>query len=209
MTSEPTTIQNDALNALTAAMDNTFPEQGYWNEEEYLMLATSTNRLVEITDGYIEVLPMPTRTHQRIVLFLYRALHDFVTARSLGEVLVAALPVRLWEGKFREPDVMFILKEHDNPQQDSFIEQPDLVMEVVSPGNADHDLVTKRREYAQAGITEYWIVDPRPETITILRLEQGHYGEHGQYTRGMVATSVLLAGLQMHVDAVFDVSDAC
>ena len=49
------------------------PERGEWREEDYLWLTNHTNRLVEFSDGYVEVLPMPTDEHQRIVLFLYRS----------------------------------------------------------------------------------------------------------------------------------------
>jgi Uma2 family endonuclease len=50
------------------------PAQGEWSEDDYLWLTDHTRCLVELTDGRVEVLPMPTDEHQRIVLFLYRAL---------------------------------------------------------------------------------------------------------------------------------------
>ena len=55
-----------------------FPNQGAWSEEEYLAL--NGNRLVEFSHGFIEVLPMPTTTHQLIVVFLFDALRAFVAA---------------------------------------------------------------------------------------------------------------------------------
>lgn len=64
-----------------------FPAQGQWSESEYLQL--STNHLVEFTDGFIEFLPMPTRTHQRILKLLLRLLDDFVQSAALGLVLFA------------------------------------------------------------------------------------------------------------------------
>src|SRR6266446_7182381 len=80
-----------------------FPAQGSWTEPEYLGLPG--NRLVELSNGFLEVLPMPTMSHQMIVLALYRALLGFTAKDGLGTVLVAALRVRLWKGKIREPDV--------------------------------------------------------------------------------------------------------
>ena len=70
-----------------------FPPQGEWTEEEYLGLRT--NRLVELVDGCLEVLPMPIPLHQFIVRYLFRLLDAYVTARLLGDVLFAPLPVRL------------------------------------------------------------------------------------------------------------------
>ena len=48
------------------------PLQGLWTEAQYLALTNQTNHLIEFTDGVIEVLPMPTDTHQRILAYLYR-----------------------------------------------------------------------------------------------------------------------------------------
>lgn len=180
------------------------PAQGEWSEEDYLWLSKRTNRLVEFSNGCIEVLPMPTPKHQKLVLFLYRVLFAFIQARHLGTLLVAPLRVYLWPGKWREPDLVFLLAAHQDREGEQGFMGADLVVEVVSPDDPERDRVTKRTEYAQAGIPEYWIVDPHTETITVLRLEASAYVEHGVFTREQTATSVLLAGLAVDVGAVFD-----
>jgi Uma2 family endonuclease len=63
--------------------------------------------------------------------------------------------------------------------------------------------VTKRQEYAKAGIPEYWIVDPSLETITVLTLNGNRYDEHGLFGRGAVASSVLLPGFGADVAEAF------
>jgi Uma2 family endonuclease len=78
------------------------------------------------------------------------------------------------------------------------------VLEVVSPDKPARDLIDKRHDYAEAGIPEYWIVNPLNQTIVVLALRGTTYVEHGSFTRGMVATSALLAGFSIAVDAVFD-----
>ncbi len=174
-----------------------FPDQGHWSEEEYL--AINTNRLVEFSQGAVEVLPMPTTSHQLIALFLYRMLESFVSARELGTVLAAPLRVRLWPGKYREPDVVFLRAEHADRIGEQFWESADLVMEVVSDDDRRRDLEIKRREYAQAGIPEYWIIDPQQGRIIVLRLEQATYIEHGSFAKGDQATSALLPGFAVDV----------
>jgi hypothetical protein len=72
----------------------------------------------------------------------------------------------------------------DPRRQNAYWTGADLVIEVVSPDDPQRDLVTKRSEYAQAGIPEYWIVDPQTETITVLRLEDARYVEHGVFRPG-------------------------
>ena len=150
-----------------------FPDQGDWSESDYLLLTERSNRLAEFTDGRIEVLPMPTMVHQRIVRYLIGLLLSLVGNR--GEVLFAPLRVRLRSGKFREPDVLFMLAEHADRMNNEFWEGADLVMEIVNEDDPERDLQTKRLEYAEAGIPEYWIVDPRMKTVTVLKLEEGRY----------------------------------
>lgn len=178
-----------------------FPDQGSWSEEEYLAL--TMNRLVELSHGAVEVLPMPTETHQAIVAFLFEALILFTRPQRRGKVVFAPFRVRLWPGKFREPDLSFMLSEHESRRHDEYWEGADLVMEVVSEDDRRRDLETKRREYAQAGIAEYWIVDPRERRITVLGLDGGtRYAERGSYGPGSRAESALLPGFAADVDAV-------
>lgn len=179
-----------------------YPSQGGWSVEAYLELPG--NLLVEFSDGHIEVLPMPTLAHQFIALYLYRLLSAFVESNQLGWVLAAPLPMRLDPRTYREPDVIFLSAERPERRAGDYPDGADLVMEVVSGGRADRrrDLVTKRAEYAAAGIRGYWIVDPEKETITVLRLEGDTYVEHGHFREGE-ATSALLPGFAAPVAGVF------
>ena len=108
------------------------------------------------------------------------------------------------EGKFREPDLLLLRDRKDPRYQDRYWLGADLVVEVVSPDYPARDLVEKRADYAEARIPEYWIVDPRDESITVLALEGEVYVEHGRFGRGDSVASVLLEGLEADVTAVFD-----
>jgi Uma2 family endonuclease len=176
-----------------------YPLQGTWTESEYFAL--ETNGRVEYSHGFIEFLPMPTLLHHQILRFLFNALQAFVTAEQLGEVFFAGVRMRLWPGKFREPDLLFMHAEHAERMTQEYWEGADLVMEVVSSGNEDRrrDLKTKRDEYALARIPEYWIVDPALEHITVLTLEGQAYVVHGEFKRGERATSKRLPGFAIDV----------
>ncbi len=176
------------------------PPQGEWSEQDYLWLSGRTRHLVELVDGAIEVLPMPTDEHQRILMFLYRLLYGL----GIGIVLPAPLRLRLASGRFREPDLLLLLDAADPRRHNEWWDGADLVVEVVSPDDPQRDLVTKRAEYAQSGIPEYWIIGPQVQHITVLSLKAGQYVEHGVFERGTIATSALLPELQTAVDAVFD-----
>ena len=179
-----------------------FPEQGEWTERDYLAL--KTNRLVELSNGCLEFLPMPTPLHQLLMLFVFDQLREYVKAGGLGTVLPAPLPIRLWRGKFREPDLAFFRPERLTDLR----HQPDgadLVVEIVSPGEdaRERDLAVKREEYAQAGIAEYWIIDPETQRVTVLALEAETYRVHGEFTAGQTADSPLLPGFTLDVAALF------
>lgn len=179
-----------------------FPNQGYWSESDYLCL--NTNHLVELSRGCLIFPPMPTMTHQGIVGHLLTALHDHVRVYG-GDVLPLPLPVRLGDGEYREPDVIYLSPERRAAIRGDYPEGADLVMEVVmgDAGDRERDYVEKREAYAQAGIPEYWIVDPDEGVIIVLRLEGDAYTEHGRFGAGQTATSHLLPGFSMPVDEVW------
>jgi Uma2 family endonuclease len=179
------------------------PLQGLWTEEQYLRLTDQTNHFVEFTEGYIEVLPMPTRKHQAISRFLFLALLAYVQ-RLGGTVFYAPLRVRVAPGRFREPGLVLLLDVNDPRNQNAFWLGADLVVEIVSPDHVERDTVMKRTDYAAAGIPEYWIVNPAEETITVLKLADSAYVAHGVFRRGDMATSVLLQGFTVSVDAICD-----
>lgn len=185
-----------------------FPSQGAWTVDEYLELTDSTNRLIEFTEGHIEVLEMPTMGHQLILAYLYDALKQFVSARQLGIVLFAAFRIRLTSTIFREPDIMFMRHKRRDQIEERYWTGADLVMEVevVSDDHKsrERDFVKKRKDYAAAGISEYWIVDPLQQRIFVLKLEGDEYVEIGAFAAGQQAVSRLLEGFAVDVTAVFD-----
>ena len=189
--------------ALHALLCEVLPPQGAWTDEEYLWLTDRCNRLIEFTDGHVQALPMPTFTHQAALAFLYRRFHEYLAPRG-GVVMFAALRMRVRAGKFREPDLLLLRDRSDARCEDRYWLGADLVLEVVSPDDPNRDLIEKRADYAEAGIPEYWIVDPRNETITVLTLDGDAYVEHGVYSRGDSAASSLLAGFAADVTSVFD-----
>jgi len=180
-----------------------YPSQGDWSESQYLAL--DTNRLVELIDGNLVVLPMPTVIHQFIVWFLSEALREFVLAHELGNVVFAPLPVRIRPRTFREPDIIFFPKGQGVRPNDKCLNGASLVMEVVSADDKSQkrDYDEKRADYAQLGIPEYWIVDPQRERIMVLVLHGTQYQVHGEFAPGEQATSALLDGFSVDVTATF------
>ena len=203
-TTAPTS--QDALNAV---LGDAMPSQGCWSDKHYLWLTDRTRRLIELTDGRVEVLPMPTERHQIILLFLYRLFYARVHEPPRdGVVVTSGLRMRVREGKFREPDLLLLRDRSDSRRRDRFWLGADLVAEIVSPDDPARDLVVKRADYAEASVPEYWIVDPDGETVTVLTLAGSAYVEHGVFARGDRATSALLDGVAVDVTSLFDEAES-
>jgi Uma2 family endonuclease len=180
-----------------------FPPQGGWSEDEYLALPGTP--LTEFDHGRIEVLDMPSELHQLLVAYLYRVLVEFVSAAGLGRVLFAPFPVKLWEGKIREPDICFMRRDHADRRRGTFWQGADLVMEVMSPDDRKRDSVIKPREYAMAAIPEYWLIDPANQTVTVfvLATDADRYFVQDVYGLDRTAVSASLPGFVIDVGALF------
>lgn len=179
-----------------------YPPQGKWTEADYFALP-DTHRHVELSEGKLIVPPHPTYRHQEALKRLFLRLNAFVESHDLGVVEVAPLPVRLWPGKIREPDIFFIAREHSDRIGEEVCGVPDLVVEVISPGTRQVDQVEKYAEYARAGVLEYWLADPDGHWIEVYALRQGVYEPLGRYGPGETACSALLPAFEVGVGEVF------
>lgn len=200
----PPSLRGDPVWALATL----FPTQGEWTEDDYFQL--ETRHFIELTDGCIEILPMPTWLHQRIVAFLYEQFASWCASHRRGEALFAPLPLRLFSGTIREPDLLVVERPaagapgSENARQ-KYPSSAILVVEVVSdsPESRQRDFLDKRRDYARAEIPEYWIVDPDQRLITVLTLAGTQYLEHGRFGGGTAATSRVLNQFSVRTDDVW------
>lgn len=180
-----------------------FSNQGAWSEQEYLAL--DINRRVEFDSGFVEVHDAPTDRHQGVIMYFIVTLA--VHARQIGGVVrPSGMRLHLWEQKYREPDIVLLCNRDSSLRQGNFWDGADLAIEIVSQSLEDRerDLVTKRIEYARAGIQEYWIVDPEQETVAVRSLSGDVYSESGLFGRGDVVKSSLLPELALPVAEILD-----
>jgi Uma2 family endonuclease len=180
-----------------------FPPQGQWTEDDYFALP-EVNRHLELSEGRLIMPPHPTFTHQTVVQQIFLKLNAFVEEKELGIVRFAPLPVRLWPGKIREPDVFFISSEHQDRLGERVCGVPDLAVEVISPGTRRVDRHEKPYEYAKAGVAEFWLVDPDAQTVEVYTLEEGAYELLGKFGPGETACSRLLKSFKLPVDELFE-----
>jgi len=170
--------------------------------EEYLALPVDGRRIEWIDGEAIHHYP-PTIRHQEVVGFLSLLLSSYARQLNLGQVLLGLLEVKLWpDGPSREPDVLFIGRERLTQLTERRFEGgPDLVVEVVSPGSVTIDRVDKFLEYEQAGVAEYWIIDPRPhqqQADFYIRDDAGRFAAAPLDDEGVFASAVL-PGFRLNV----------
>jgi len=180
-----------------------FPLQGQWNEADYFRI--HTNQMAELVDGRLEILPLPTWLHQLIVDLLLTEIKKFLqNHHTEGVVLFAPLPVKLFAGTVREPDLLYVRPENIPTDLAGYPEKIDLAVEVVSEGSdaSKRDYFDKRLDYAKAGISEYWIVDPERSMLTVLTLNGSEYRVLMECRAGETARSLLLDGLSIKVDDI-------
>jgi Uma2 family endonuclease len=141
----------------TSPVTITYDEFMQWADED---------TLAEWVDGKIEMTSPASLRHQQVGIFLTNVLTTYATLLDLGIVLNAPFQMKLSRSG-REPDVLFLSREHMDRLHDTRIEGPaDLAVEILSPESTTRDRVTKLREYARDGVPEYWLIDPDRRTIT-------------------------------------------
>jgi Uma2 family endonuclease len=176
-------------------------------------LTDHAKRRIEYTEGRLEFLPTPTEVHETIktiTQFLFLASYQFVDQRKLGEVYSNGIRFRVRSRKLRLPDVIFLHRDHFHARHNRAWDGADLVMEVVSDSPADRqrDHEQKLIDYAEAKVSEYWIIDPERKTVVVHLLTGDQYSVHGEYGRGQVAVSALLAGFGVDVGSLFATAES-
>jgi len=153
-----------------------------------------TRQPVELWNGEIIMSPAPHPEHQEITLHFASALKEFVSRHDLGKVYTSPVDVVLTPRRVVQPDVLFIAKARLGIVKQCIDGVPDLAMEVISEHSWQRDRIEKKALYEQAGLPEYWIVDPDSKAIEVFALAQGIYQLHSRAAQSQTATSQRIAG---------------
>lgn len=146
---------------------NIYTEEDYYNLPE--------NVRAELIDGQIYHIAAPSRLHQKILNAVNNTIFNYI--RSKGgpcEVYPAPFAVKLFSDDDRnvvEPDISVICDPNKLTDR-GCTGAPDWIIEIISPTTASHDYIRKLNLYADAGVREYWIIDPIKKTVFVYHLEE-------------------------------------
>lgn len=157
---------------------------------------------VELIDGEFLVTPAPSIPHQDIILNLVRILEPQIVRLQIGRILLSPADCILADDCVVQPDLMFVSREHADRIGDQLHGPPDVALEILSPSHRNRDLEIKLKLYRKHGVPEYWIVDPKNETVTLRVLKSGDWDILGTWRRGETAESQVMRGVTAPVDAV-------
>ena len=171
-----------------------------WDEQERM----------ELIYGEIRMMSPPSRVHQEITGELFAQLHAYLKGKTC-KVYPAPFGVRLFEKNGDHPYDVDTLVEPDisvicdpGKLDDAGCKgAPDLILEVLSPSTQRHDRLTKFNLYQQAGVREYWIVDPEARVVLVHTLEDGHYHSHAAYSAGASVPVGVLEDCRIDLSTVF------
>jgi Uma2 family endonuclease len=166
---------------------------------------------VELIKGKLfKMSPAPNRMHQGLSLYLSNVLYNYLKA-SKCKVYTAPFDVRLPRKTTKDKDVTTVLQpdicvicDESKLDYQGCIGAPDIVVEILSPGNNAIELKNKYEVYEQAGVTEYWVVSPQDKTFLVYTLKEGKYQPSRLMVAGDIITSTVLDGFSIDLTDLFE-----
>ena len=187
------------------------PSTSYKGKYSYAdYLTWQLDEMVEIIKGRLfKMTAAPSRIHQKVSLKLASSLLQFLHGKTC-EVYTAPFDVRLPKTSTRneeiytvvQPDICVIC-DKDKLDDAGCIGAPDLIVEVLSPGNNQKELQHKYEVYQESGVKEYWVIQPIEQTLLIYTLQNGRYASSRLMTSGDVVTSSVLPGFSLDLEDFF------
>ena len=140
--------------------------------EDYLALEDDENRY-ELIDGSLYMMTMPSWQHQKISGGLFYQLYHFLKGKPC-DVYHPPFDVRLSNNTVVQPDIMVVCDKSKLGDR-GCKGAPDMIIEILSPSSIRHDTITKLNKYLQAGVREYWVVNPEDKIVNVHTLDDDKY----------------------------------
>lgn len=153
---------------------------------------------VELVDGVVVPRMAATDVHEDVFRFLFILLGFYVEAKKLGVVRGSRTLVPITPFKGRIPDILFVSKERVDVLGEKALKgAPDLVVEIVSPGETKAELLQRQADYESIGVKEFWVVDLAREEFKAFHLEEGTGRMEEMELREGIFESKVLEGFKL------------
>lgn len=163
---------------------------------EFDKLPRDEQERYEFVGGMVMMPPKATLIHQLLITNLIIGLGPYFKGKTCKVFSEAEIKLK---NDIFIPDIS-ILCDPDKFSEQRYEGPPAVAIEVLSPATRSYDLFTKLNKYQMTGVKEYWIVDPKSQTITVHRFE---ISEADIYIRGEALTTPLFEGLELAMDDIF------
>lgn len=165
---------------------NLIPATGRVTFEEFCDFVPDGQK-ADLIDGVIYMASPDSYRSDLIFSWLHPLMTFYVAKKKLGRICGSRRAFRLGDYGGPEPDIAFVRKDRFGHDQTGYFDgPPDLAIEIVSPESVERDYKKKRKQYQDAGVPEYWIIDPAEECVTILRLGKGGKFREAVRKRGVI-----------------------
>jgi len=182
-----------------------YDRDGYYTYEDYYSWELEEGERWELIDGKAYKMSAPTLNHQDVAGEIFRQLANFLKGKKC-KVYIAPVDVRLnydtLDDTVVQPDVLVVCDKNKLSDIRAVKGAPDFAVEVLSPSNPNHDRVLKFNKYREAGVREFWIVDPVAKTVAVNILSDGNYTTHIYGATGNIPLHSV-ESCEIHLDEVF------
>ncbi len=128
----------------------------------------------------------------------------FVKKHQIGKVYDAPYDVVLSENNVFQPDIMFVSNENSKIIKEKNITgAPDLIIEILSPATGYYDLTEKKEIYAEFGVKEYWIVDPKKQWVEFYSNESKKFKSIQRLEKSRILKSHTLSRFEIRMEKIF------
>jgi len=184
---------------------------------QFLDMTEKSENRYELIDGVVYLLASPSFTHQRILGELYFLFREYLKNQDSCDSFLAPFDIDLIRQNIKllreeaeddinvvQPDLIVLCDYmKDINEKDKYKGTPTLVVEILSPSTRSKDRVKKLDLYMESGIEEYWIIDPKTESVMVYSYKDGELDGDTLYTSGQNAESFHFPGLSVPLDKLF------
>src|SRR5690606_22964580 len=189
-------------------VEEPFTEYRRYTDADYL--TWELDPMVELIKGKVYRFAAAPRTnHQRVSVKIATALFNFLRDKPC-EVFSAPFDVRLPGRSLKNEDIdtvvqpdICVICDPEKLDELGCIGAPDLIVEILSPGNNRKELQNKYEVYEESGVSEYWIIHPDQGTLMIHVLENGKYIPSRLFTLGDLVSYKAVPGFNLDLNEVF------